>query len=155
MTSYFKVEDKISVVRYFYEQESEWWHSNVHKNKGDINENIVETVNTMGDDTTLFVVNESGEMAAFFGYYEEKKGKALVGFHISKKFRYADFILRFWEIVKSEFNTSFFVGIYEQNKKAMNHLLLQGFKVVNNITDNKGCINILFLNQSICQQEAV
>lgn len=155
MTSYFKVEDKISVVTYFYEQENEWWHSNVHKNKGAMSENIVETVNTMGDDTTLFVVNKSGEMAAFFGYYEEEKGKVLVGFHIIKKFRYADFIIRFWKIVKSEFNTSFFVGIYDQNKKAMNHLLLQGFKVVNNITDNKGCINILFLNQSICQQEAV
>jgi len=155
MISYFKVKDKVSVVNYFYEQESEWWHNNIHKNRGSSDENVIETVNTMSDNTTLFVVNQDREMAGFFGYYEENEGKVLVGFHIAKKFRYADFIISFWEIVKSVFISSFFTGVYEKNKEAMNHLLLQGFKVVNKITDNKGCINILFLNQSICQQAAV
>lgn len=141
----FKVENKRAVIEYFYEMESEKWHRNIHKNKGTKEENVTDTLDSISEKTELYLVKSGNKKAAFFGYYEEENGKALVGFHVGKEFRNKDFLIDFWEEIKSIFKTDFSVGIYEANKRAMNHLLFQGFKIVNTITVGDKKFNILLL----------
>jgi RimJ/RimL family protein N-acetyltransferase len=126
--------NKEKIIYSFYDDEDDNWHKIVHKNKGDVDSNVADTFSEMkDDDTPMYLVKWGDEIVGFFGYYEDESGKALVGFHIGKKFRTKDFIPLFWEEVKKVFKTTFFIAIFEENIPAINHLKKQGCEIVNKL----------------------
>lgn len=133
-----KVSNIEGVVRYFYAQENEWWHNEVHKRAGTVDENIKDTVKELEDNVEFYLITSNDEMAAFFGVYEKDGEQALVGFHIGKQFRNKEFLISFWEKVKAKFKEDVLTGICEKNKDALRHLKKQGFKIINTVmSDNK------------------
>lgn len=125
----FEVNDKYLTVNWFYKQESEDWHKKVHKNGGEKRENVLSTLNTISEGSVMYGLNVDNELAAFFVRYEDENGIALEGFHIAKKFRNSFFLKEFWKIVKEKLGDDIWVGIYENNESAINHLKSQGFMV--------------------------
>jgi len=146
MTICNKVENRKAVVEHFYLQEDVLWHQEVHKNKGSIQENIESTLKTISEYSEMYEVDENGELAAFFVRAEKENIVVLEGFHVGKEFRNKEFFSTFWKLVKSKLGGCFYTGIYEQNKSALEHLLKQGFKIVNTTNDEEQKVFILKLN---------
>lgn len=134
MISLFEVKDKYVIINWFYTQESQEWHKNIHKRSGTEQENIRDTLDTISDGSVMYGVQEGNQLAAFFVKYEDEKGRlALEGFHVAKKFRTSMFLIKFWALVKETFGKEFVTGISHNNEPALNHLRLQGFEIQNGI----------------------
>jgi hypothetical protein len=134
-----KVENKRQVVEHFYYMESDQWHRLVHENGGSAKDNVESTLRTISEESDMYEVDVNGELAAFFVRYENAYGAlALEGFHVGSEFRNINFLMRFWEVVRKAFGKDFHVGVYAQNKPAIEHLIRQGFSIERKIElDNK------------------
>ncbi len=120
------------IVKWMYAHESENWHREVHKRGGTMQENVFSTLESMSAESRMFEVLFDGELAAFFVCYENEEGKRfLEGFHVAKRFRQADFLQIFWQLVRERMGGEFFTGIYCKNQEAIKHLVKQGFEWVN------------------------
>lgn len=126
-----KTEDREKIVRAFYEEEDEFWHSKVHENGGDLEENILDTLKEISESSVMYEIKINDELAAFFvKFVDEYNNGAIEAFHVKKIFRTPDFLKEFWAIVKSNFENDFWIGLHEMNVAAIKHFERQGFDLV-------------------------
>lgn len=146
MIFFFESEDKERVVRFFYENESEQWHHDVHKMGGTVEENIQSTLSSISPKSIFYEVFEGLELAGFFVKYETVDGKVLEGFHVGKKYRTADFLKEYWDLIKRTFDGSFYCGTGARNHRALKHLEKQGFKWRKDVVENGKLLVVLEYN---------
>lgn len=115
------------IVRECYLEQPTEWHKFTHKRGGTVEENIQDTLDSMDEASKMYIVTVGKELAAFFVRYEGKSGMALEGFHVKKEYRSKEFLSEFWKIVRGCFGGVFYVGIWEGNKPAIEHLPKAGF----------------------------
>jgi len=140
--TYYKALNRADVVRYFYEKEDEYFHKNIHKLGGTVEENIKSTLDTVVPDT-FYVVYVGVELAAFFTKFDGGDKEVLDGWHIAEEYRNATFIPEFWRIVKEVFSGEILAGLFEKNRPALEHLYRQGFVIQNKIETEEGNLVIL------------
>lgn len=136
----FKAVNKRGIIEKFYNEESETWHREVHKNRGGVRENIESTLESISPESVMYEVVSGVELAAFFVVYS---GQVLEGFHIRKKFRNADFLSSFWKAVRGRFSDGVLTGICSTNEAAIKHLIKQGFDVIDKVTEKNQLFFIL------------
>jgi len=139
----FQTNFREKIITYFYTQEDEDWHKNVHKNGGSKKENIANTLSDMDRNVDFYVVLDGSKFAGFFGKFEQDEYKLLQGFHVGKEYRNTDFMAIFWRFIKMAIKGEFHCGLSSKNTKAINHLLKQGFEIVNEVCENE--INYVIL----------
>lgn len=139
-------DEKDQLIKYFYERESEQWHSLIHKNAGTLEENIQDTCNSIDEGSQIYVVHDKEKLVAFFSRFILNGEEALNGFHILKEYRNREFLIEFWGLVKSKFERSIYTGIYCKNEPAIKTLVKAGF-VMNKLVlhDNKIFLILKFL----------
>jgi hypothetical protein len=121
--------DREGLIRYFYEEEDDRWHSKVHENEGTCQENILDSLKTITRESSVFRVEFDGEIAGFFTKFKDEYGnQALEAFHIKKSFRRGWFFEQFWDVVRKAFGGEFWIGVYEKNIEAVSHIQRQGFE---------------------------
>ncbi len=140
-------EDKKWAVSYFYYKESRGWHKNIHKRAGDVYENIKDTLDSISPSSVMYLLRVDNDPAGFFVRFENESGVALEGFHVREKYRRAEFLAVFWKEVKMILGNEFVTGIYEKNKRAIDHLIKQGFVFQNKIEEENKIFYILKLKQ--------
>lgn len=88
------------------------------------------------DNAKIFkVVNGKNEIGLFSGVF--KNSICVLQFwFINKDSRHKEGVLLFWKNVRDYFKDTFYTGVLESNKKALTHLIKQGFLEINKI-DNK------------------
>lgn len=124
-------ENKRQLIETFYNCEIDIWHKTVHENGGAVQENIDDTCRSISEDSIVYEVDCNRETAAMFTKCEDDAGNlVLEAFHVAKEFRTKEFLSEFWKEVKRIFERDFLVGLYEQNKEAVDHLIKQGFEVI-------------------------
>ncbi len=140
--------DRRKTIEYFYRQENEEWHRNIHKNRGTIDENIQSTLDTIAPDSRMYEVFEDGELAAFFVKYKDARIEVIEGFHVAKRFRNSEFLSRFWNAVKTHFEGDIFIGLAEQNQAVIKHCQRQGFKITETF-DSKGNLFVILVHRKL------
>lgn len=131
------VENKKEVVDYFYRLEDQFFHLNIHKNGGTVQENIDSTLATISEGSEMYGVGYNGELAAFFVRYEDSDKIVLEGFHVGRKYRDKEFLIHFWQVVRQYMGDVFYTGILKKNNDAKEHLEKQGFVVIGESVDNE------------------
>ena len=139
----FQTNFREKIVTYFYTQEDEDWHRNVHKKGGTKKENIENTLSDIDNNVDFYVVLDGAKFAGFFGKFEQDEYKILQGFHVGKEYRNKDFLAIFLRLVKMAIKGDIHCGICDKNKAAISHLEKQGFERVNEVCENE--INYVIL----------
>jgi hypothetical protein len=140
-------QDKKWAVSYFYYKENRGWHKNIHKKGGSAHDNILDTLNSISETSVMYVLRVDNDPAGFFVRYASDKGICLEGFHVIEKYRTSDFLSVFWKELKFVLGDEFVTGIYEKNKRAIDHLVKQGFTFDGKVEEQNKTFYILKLKQ--------
>lgn len=81
------------------------------------------------DGAVINEVERDGEVIGYFSSVVITGYDIMQFWFIKPEFRKKEFIVYFWERVRSFFKGVFYTTIYSKNKKALEHLEKQGFKV--------------------------
>jgi len=136
MISCSKTNDIEKIVRELYAEESLEWHKNVHKNGGELQENINDTLRCISHDEVVYRIDVDEKLAAFFTRFTDGEYIILNSFHIRKEFRVKWFLSLFWNFIDQYLGNDYFAGLCTKNTPAINHLLSNGFEIINQIADN-------------------
>lgn len=76
---------------------------------------------------TMYAIKKGKEIVAYFGKEINNGLCIMTGFLIKTKYRTKEFILYFWEVVKSKMNTDdVFTAVFKNNDKAISFLSKKG-----------------------------
>ncbi len=131
-------ESKEEIVKYFYEQEDVHYFLHVHEREGTKEECIADSLQTISERTVFFNVYDGVRLVATFGRYEDPFGElGLEMFHVVRPYRNSLFLGLFSEIIKAQFEKTFYVGAYQQNEGSIRFLQKAGFEKINEM-EQKG-----------------
>lgn len=139
----FQTDIKERVVKYFYSQENEHWHTNVHKRSGTVEENIADTLSAFDENYEFYLVMDGSVFAGFFCKMKMEGYNVLDGFHVGKEYRNSDFLNVFWKIVYLAIGKPLHCALCAKNEPAINHLKRQGFEIFNEVEESG--INVVVL----------
>lgn len=132
-----------SIIGYIYRQENSSFFKDIHICGTNIKDATSLTAKVVNECKLFYCFVENKKIVAFFAKDTEEEINVLTSFHVVPKYRNMEFLNYFWNTIKKLFNSSIFVGIYDKNIIAFNHLLKQGFMQINKVD------NILILK--LCQ----
>ena len=139
--------DRVKLIEYFYSLESETFFKEIHKCRENRKAGIESTLASIEKDAEVYEVYYKGNLAAFFAKVNWQVSM-LNGFHVKKEYRTKYFLSEFWEVIKTVFSSDIYTGLWEGNYPAINHLLKNGFELVNTV-EHKGLNYKIF---TLCQQ---
>lgn len=136
------------VVDKMYRVEDESFFRECHKLGGDYEGCVADTMATLSSNAEFFRVKRGSYTFGFFVKTLFKSHAVLEGFHVEKGYRNAENLKEFWSIVKQEFSRPIYIGIYQGNTPALNHLKKNGFEELGT-TEHQGKSFILLSNKLI------
>jgi len=140
--------DRVKLIEYFYSLEDETFFKEIHKCRSNRKEGIESTLASIEKDAEVYEIYYEGKLAAFFGKVNWEV-PMLNGFHVAKEFRNKVFLSKFWDGLKKVFSSDIYTGLWDGNLPAINHLLKNGFVLVNTVA-HKGLNYKIF---KLCQQQ--
>lgn len=137
-----------AIIYELYFQEGDEFFRHHHKCGGDMMECVYDMLETISRHAEFYSVRIDSGLLGFFVKTECEGQYVLEGFHIMRGFRIAPIIKEFWALVKETFAQPFYIGIFEGNTPALNHLKKNGFEELGS-TENQGKRFILLHNKLI------
>lgn len=147
MTTCKQVDNQKEIIEKFYFAETPEWHQKIHENGGTASENVEDSLRTISKESIMFRIDVNGELGAMFTKHIDEYGNnTMECFHVAINFRTKEFLETFWKLVKKEFRSIFWAGLYEQNIQAVQHFKRQGFQIVNTLGSGTTRIFVFKIN---------
>lgn len=81
------------------------------------------------------VIHDGSDLVGYFVKEMCQGAEFLSGFFVMPKYRKKETIGEFWAMIKSEFNTPFFCGLYKKNKPAIEFIKRNGGEIAASVDD--------------------
>jgi hypothetical protein len=95
---------------------------------------------------TFCIVHEESDLVGYFAKEVLPESTFLCAFFVRPKYRTKEFLQQFWQLVKSHFNSSFYVGLFDRNIPAIKFISKNNGEPVQ-CTEVHGHPGIIFLIQ--------
>lgn len=132
-----RTNDVAAIVRAIYAEETFEFLNYLHQEGGNgLDACVNTTVKNIGKSLFYRVENESGALVGFFTADNIEGKEVMPSFHVRQIYRSSTYLGAFWDLITDTFANSFYTSVGSVNYKAYDHLILNGFEVVNNLEYN-------------------